>query len=159
MVAPQGGQPQPAQRREVRHLPPARTAPAAVENAQPGERPHGAEVFHLVGEEAELRHRAVLVSGPDRAVEAGVAFRQPTDYGLDWLLGRYLRHGPFPALRLGRRRLLADPHDLPAVAGDVDQLLANHLAVLAGLDPVLAGLQADLPGPRAGDDHVAAVHG
>ena len=58
--------------------------------------------------------------------------------------------------RLG---FLADSHNLPAVAGDRDQLLAHELAVLAGLDLVLAGLEADFLGPRPADDDVAAIHG
>src|SRR5262249_31175787 len=96
----------------------------------------------------------------DGAFEAGVQLLQPPDDGLDLLLGRQRGYRLLPRLGLRRRfGLLADAHDLPAVASNGDQLLAQELTILSGLDLVLPGLQPDLLGPRAGDYDIAAIHG
>src|SRR5262249_32974289 len=52
-------------------------------------------------------------------------------------------------------RLQADTHDLVAALRDRDQFLSHDLAVL---DHVTARLEADLFGPRAGDDDIRSVY-
>src|SRR5262249_1806260 len=96
----------------------------------------------------------------DGAGEARVAFLQPPGDRLDLLLGRQRGDRLLPRRGSGQRlRLFADAHDLPAVSSDGYELLTHDLAILAGLDFVAAGLQADLLDSRAGDDDLAAVHG
>src|SRR5205823_5447159 len=129
---------------------------------------------HVFPVDVQLRHHATLDLVFYLAIKAGVAFLQTSANSLHLLRSRHGGYGTLPGSRVGRflgrlrslaagvgdlldGRLLADPDDLPAVFHDADQFPAHDLAVLAGLDRVAAGLQADFLGPRPGDDEVRPV--